>query len=239
VRRLFIPPYGSGLPQGERCPTHLYICRCTYRGVSSRAVQGIQKARDVGFIDWNSGSRNWSIEEYQHYEQVRKNGLPASIYSPLPKGSHGMSHGLCPQVENGDLNWIMPKKLLAFSGPASRSNEVPGYRLHTPEDYWDYFRRKGITAVVRLNKKVWRTLDPPTKPSRGMPHPRMQIRDGRKDGLSAHIRPCTDDYARLPPTHTRPPGIRQTSIHGRRLQALRPVLPRWQLSFGGHPAQVA
>ena len=55
------------------------------------------------------------------------------------------------QVENGDLNWILPGKLLAFSGPAARNNEVPGYRLHTPEDYWDYYRRKGVTAVVRLH----------------------------------------------------------------------------------------
>jgi hypothetical protein len=40
------------------------------------------------------------------------------------------------QVENGDLNWILPGKFAAFSGPAVRSNEVAGYRLHTPEDYW-------------------------------------------------------------------------------------------------------
>jgi hypothetical protein len=33
-------------------------------------LQGIQKARDVGFIDWNSGSSTWSLEEYEHYEQV-------------------------------------------------------------------------------------------------------------------------------------------------------------------------
>eukprot|EP00967_Tisochrysis_lutea_P090252 scaffold128985_cov30-Tisochrysis_lutea.AAC.1 len=58
------------------------------------------------------------------------------------------------QVENGDLNWIVPGKLLAFSGPAARGNEIPGYRLHTPEDYWDYFRKKGVTGIVRLNKKV-------------------------------------------------------------------------------------
>lgn len=59
-----------------------------------------------------------------------------------------------PQVENGDLNWILPGKFVAFSGPAARSNEVAGYRLHTPEDYWDYYRRKGVTTVIRLNKKV-------------------------------------------------------------------------------------
>lgn len=58
------------------------------------------------------------------------------------------------QVDNGDLNWIVPGKFVAFSGPAARSNEVAGYRLHTPEDYWDYFRRRGVTTVIRLNKKV-------------------------------------------------------------------------------------
>lgn len=57
-------------------------------------------------------------------------------------------------MENGDLNWIVPGKFVAFSGPAARGNEIVGYRLHTPEDYWDYFRRKGVTTVVRLNKKV-------------------------------------------------------------------------------------
>mmetsp|Transcript_4965 Transcript_4965/g.10684 ORF Transcript_4965/g.10684 Transcript_4965/m.10684 type:complete len:710 (+) Transcript_4965:238-2367(+) len=90
-------------------------------------VKGIQKARDVGFIDWNSGNSTWSVEEYEHYEQV----------------------------ENGDLNWILPGKLVAFSGPAARPNEIVGYRLFTPEDYWDYYKRKGVTAVVRLNKKVY------------------------------------------------------------------------------------
>ena len=62
------------------------------------------------------------------------------------------------QVENGDLNWIMPGKFVAFSGPAARGNEIPGYRLHTPEDYWDYYSRKNVTAIVRLNKKVKRVL---------------------------------------------------------------------------------
>ena len=57
-------------------------------------------------------------------------------------------------MENGDLNWIVPGKFVAFSGPASRSNEIAGYRLHTPEDYWAYFKKKGVTGIIRLNKKV-------------------------------------------------------------------------------------
>ncbi|KAJ9516964.1 hypothetical protein QJQ45_027383 [Haematococcus lacustris] len=90
-------------------------------------IKGIQKARDVSFIDWSVDSTTWNCEEYEHYEQV----------------------------ENGDLNWIVPGKLVAFSGPAARGNEIAGYRLHTPEDYWDYWRKKGVTAIVRLNKKVY------------------------------------------------------------------------------------
>ncbi|KAL6759956.1 protein-tyrosine phosphatase-like protein, partial [Haematococcus lacustris] len=90
-------------------------------------IKGIQKARDVSFIDWSVDSTIWNCEEYEHYEQV----------------------------ENGDLNWIVPGKLVAFSGPAARGNEIAGYRLHTPEDYWDYWRKKGVTAIVRLNKKVY------------------------------------------------------------------------------------
>ncbi|KAG2436372.1 hypothetical protein HXX76_006679 [Chlamydomonas incerta] len=110
-------------------------------------MRGIQRARDVGFIDWNSGSSTWSLEEYEYYEQV----------------------------ENGDLNWIVPGKFVAFSGPAARSNEIAGYRLHTPEDYWEYFRRRGVTTIVRLNKKVYdrkRFLDG------GFKHHEMYFPDG-------------------------------------------------------------
>lgn len=43
------------------------------------SVQGIQKARDVGFIDWNSGSSTWSAEEYEHYEQVGRPADPCML----------------------------------------------------------------------------------------------------------------------------------------------------------------
>ncbi|KAJ7547929.1 hypothetical protein O6H91_08G110200 [Diphasiastrum complanatum] len=59
------------------------------------------------------------------------------------------------QVENGDLNWIVPNKLVAFSGPAARRSKVYGYRTLVPEDYVEYFKRAGITVVIRLNKKLY------------------------------------------------------------------------------------
>ncbi|KAJ8383345.1 hypothetical protein AAFF_G00222050 [Aldrovandia affinis] len=58
------------------------------------------------------------------------------------------------RVENGDLNWIIPEKLLAFSGPHSKSKMENGYPLHSPEAYFPYFRKHNVTAVIRLNKKI-------------------------------------------------------------------------------------
>lgn len=87
-------------------------------------------------------------------------------------------------MENGDLNWIVPGKLLAFSGPHPKSKmenggrrrsisrrgasgriwsisglttcaSPAGYPLHAPESYFPYFRQRGVVAVVRLNKKMY------------------------------------------------------------------------------------
>ncbi|CAJ1069033.1 dual specificity protein phosphatase CDC14C-like isoform X2 [Xyrichtys novacula] len=70
---------------------------------------------------------NFDVEEYEHYERA----------------------------ENGDLNWIIPGKFLAFSGPHPKSKIENGYPLHAPEAYIPYFRNHNITAVVRLNKKMY------------------------------------------------------------------------------------
>lgn len=59
------------------------------------------------------------------------------------------------KVENGDLNWIVPDKMLAFSGPHHRSRLDRGYPLHSPEHYHDYFKKNHVTTVVRLNKKSY------------------------------------------------------------------------------------
>ncbi|XP_051930339.1 dual specificity protein phosphatase CDC14AB isoform X3 [Hippocampus zosterae] len=70
---------------------------------------------------------SFDVDEYEHYERV----------------------------ENGDLNWIVPGKLLAFSGPHAKSKMENGYPLHAPEWYFPYFRQRGVVAVVRLNKKMY------------------------------------------------------------------------------------
>jgi protein-tyrosine phosphatase len=46
-------------------------------------------------------------------------------------------------IKNGDISWIIPKKLLIFSNPS----------LNSIDSYAATFKSLGVTAVIRLNKK--------------------------------------------------------------------------------------
>ncbi|XP_065077515.1 serine-rich adhesin for platelets-like isoform X3 [Ochlerotatus camptorhynchus] len=59
------------------------------------------------------------------------------------------------RVENGDFNWIVPDKFLAFCGPHSKSRLDNGYPIHAPETYFDYFRKYNVTTIIRLNVKIY------------------------------------------------------------------------------------
>eukprot|EP00284_Hemiselmis_tepida_P011545 CAMPEP_0174922840 /NCGR_PEP_ID=MMETSP1355-20121228/6171_1 /TAXON_ID=464990 /ORGANISM="Hemiselmis tepida, Strain CCMP443" /LENGTH=357 /DNA_ID=CAMNT_0016168479 /DNA_START=122 /DNA_END=1192 /DNA_ORIENTATION=- len=63
------------------------------------------------------------------------------------------------QVEHGDWNIITPK-FIAFSGPSGTKTEIyPGLYSMVPSDYFDIWRKKGVGAVVRLNKKSYDSRD--------------------------------------------------------------------------------
>jgi cell division cycle 14 len=51
------------------------------------------------------------------------------------------------------MNWIIPDKFLAFSGPSPTPKDPDGWRVFTPEDYIPYFKKSNIDLVIRLNKK--------------------------------------------------------------------------------------
>ncbi|XP_070315588.1 dual specificity protein phosphatase CDC14B isoform X7 [Odocoileus virginianus] len=59
------------------------------------------------------------------------------------------------KAENGDLNWIIPDRFLAFCGPHSRTRLESGYHQHSPEAYIPYFKNHNVTTVIRLNKKMY------------------------------------------------------------------------------------
>lgn len=106
-----LPPFHDASPVA--CTYHLTLLHC---------LQGLVKARQFNFFDWDT----FDVEEYEYYEQV----------------------------ENGDLNWIIQDKILAFAGPSySKVVSPEGYCTLAPSDYIPYFTRKKIGLVVRLNKK--------------------------------------------------------------------------------------
>ncbi|XP_036847124.2 dual specificity protein phosphatase CDC14B isoform X4 [Manis javanica] len=70
---------------------------------------------------------SFNLDEYEHYEKA----------------------------ENGDLNWIIPDRFIAFCGPHSRTRLESGYHQHSPEAYIPYFKTHNVTTVIRLNKRMY------------------------------------------------------------------------------------
>lgn len=54
------------------------------------------------------------------------------------------------RVENGDLNWIIPNKFVAFMGPIEKRDAKHKYG-HPPTKYVDIFNKIGVNRVIRLN----------------------------------------------------------------------------------------
>jgi cell division cycle 14 len=59
------------------------------------------------------------------------------------------------KVDNGDMNWIIPGKFLAFSSPSNESVDSDGYHTFTPEEYAPIFKKWKINLVIRLNKVTY------------------------------------------------------------------------------------
>uniref|UniRef100_A0A2K6AV23 Cell division cycle 14C n=1 Tax=Macaca nemestrina TaxID=9545 RepID=A0A2K6AV23_MACNE len=70
---------------------------------------------------------SFNLDEYEHYEKA----------------------------ENGDLNWIIPDRFIAFCGPHSRTRLESGYPQHSPETYIQYFKNHNVTTIIRLNKRMY------------------------------------------------------------------------------------
>lgn len=55
-------------------------------------------------------------------------------------------------VKSGDLNWIVPGKILAFAGPCEETFQSRLDQKHPPQFYHTYFNDHNVTTIVRLNK---------------------------------------------------------------------------------------
>lgn len=77
------------------------------------------------------------------------------------------------KVETGDMTWIIPSKLLAFSCPSIK--EEDGWGNYTPETYVEVFKKIGVTAVIRLNHA---TYESSRFTSKGIRHYELYFPDG-------------------------------------------------------------
>ena len=59
-------------------------------------------------------------------------------------------------MENGDLNWVLPGKFLSFAGPHEEQRLNNGYPELAPDNYFDIFKRGGVTDIVRLNNVLYK-----------------------------------------------------------------------------------
>lgn len=73
----------------------------------------------------NLGWYNFHTFDYKEYENVHK-------------------------LENGDMNWIIPKKILALSSPSNQSKDG----LH-PSAFIDRFHNYNIKGIIRLNETMY------------------------------------------------------------------------------------
>ena len=81
---------------------------------------------------------------------------PVELPSPLSARAPCVPSLPRPPLQNGDFNWIVPGKFLAFSGPTQTPIAyVDGVKTNTPETYYEYFRANNLTGVVRFNNKVY------------------------------------------------------------------------------------
>lgn len=89
------------------------------------------------------------------------------------------SYDFFEKVENGDLNWILPNKFLAFVGPSAASVDEDGFPALTPEDYVPLFLEAGIHLVIRLNRSEY---DKRRFTNHGIKHVDLYMTDGTCPG---------------------------------------------------------
>lgn len=96
-------------------------------------------------------------------------------------------------MENGDLNWYVDGRFLAFAGPHAEKHASPGgYYSLRPEDYVPYFKKRNVTLVVRLNKSSYEGRK---FSSQGIEHMELYFVDGSNPPehiLSRFITKCEE-----------------------------------------------
>lgn len=132
------------------------LVQVVFHGLSAdQAYLRVQRAEPpayIGFIDAALGEPSYLLHLQHTIKAVEK----AIKYNWLNFETFDRDeYEYYERVENGDLNWIIPNKILSFCGPHDSSYVHNGYPYHGPDVYFDYFRENGVSTIVRLNTKLY------------------------------------------------------------------------------------
>lgn len=58
------------------------------------------------------------------------------------------------KLQYGDMNWLVPRKFIAFIGPT----DFEVNHTRPPEHYIKYFLKNDIRTVIRLNNKTYNSF---------------------------------------------------------------------------------
>jgi cell division cycle 14 len=128
---------------------------CTYELTLLHCLEGLVKARQHAFFDWDA----FNVEEYEYFEHVEvRIGDTIDEWEFLVFLVSLIT--FLRTWQNGDLNWIIQNKIIAFAGPSYKKTVSPeGYCTLAPADYIPYFKSRNVSLVVRLNKKNYHEND--------------------------------------------------------------------------------
>uniref|UniRef100_A0A0K0DIY5 protein-tyrosine-phosphatase n=1 Tax=Angiostrongylus cantonensis TaxID=6313 RepID=A0A0K0DIY5_ANGCA len=140
-----------------RCTGYLHgLIEIIYQGISADAaylrLEVAQPPKFIGFRDAALGEPTYLLHLHDVLRAVEK-ALHLKWFDIASFDAE--EYELYERVENGDMNWIIPGKILSFCGPHNECRIENGYPYHSPETYFEYFRATNITTVVRLNVRMY------------------------------------------------------------------------------------
>jgi len=138
---------------------------CTYRLTIVECLKSLHKARLLQFFDFD----NFDVHEYEHFEAVENGDLNWIVY-PNEKHTHFS------EKDNNESKTNMLKPIMAFAGPHYKHTvSREGYVTLTPASYINYFKRKNVKLIVRLNHKMY---DEEEFKQHGIDHLERSYQDG-------------------------------------------------------------
>ncbi|KAK6026304.1 dual specificity phosphatase, catalytic domain protein [Ostertagia ostertagi] len=127
-----------------------------YQGVSADAaylrLETAQPPKFIGFRDAALGEPTYLLHLHDVLRAVEK-AINLKWFDIASFDAE--EYELYERVENGDMNWIIPGKILSFCGPHNESRVEDGYPYHSPETYFEYFHATNVTTIVRLNMRMY------------------------------------------------------------------------------------